>query len=426
VSPTTTPAGDIGVERLAKERPFVPAEINPATRSPTQARPSRDAALDYLRAFITVLVVAVHSVAAYALIIPASRPRHSWLAGAPIADSHRLFGFDLFLHFNDNFFMSLMFFVSGLLAWSSLARKGSAIFLRDRVLRLGVPLLLALLLMPPAYYAAYLVRATNPSFKAFWREWLSLGFWPSGPLWFIAMLLAFDALAAAVHRFAPRALPRLNHFAAIAFQRPAVFFAGFMVVSAVAYLPMRIAFGADSWVKFGPFFLQTSRLLHYGLYFGAGGSIGGGDVAHSLVARDGRLACRWPPWLLAALAMFAVDAVLIFAILPMAAAKGVAPLLRHVTSGLSFVICCGVTSFAMLALFLRLANTRNPVLDSLSRNAYGIYLVHFAFVLWLQYALLPAMLPAAAKAAAVLALALAASWTTIAALRRIPAVARVI
>jgi peptidoglycan/LPS O-acetylase OafA/YrhL len=424
VSTTATPVAETGVKRPAKQA-FAEPATNVTARSPARAPMSRDPALDYLRAFITVLVVAVHSVAGYALIIPASRPVHSWLAGAPIADSHRLFGFDLFLHFTDNFFMSLMFFLSGLFVWPSLARKGSAIFLRDRVLRLGVPFLLALLLMPLGYYAAYLVHATDPSFEAFWLEWLSLGFWPSGPLWFVAMLLGFDVIAAAVHRLAPGLLTRLNRLTSTASQRPAIFFAGFMIVSAVAYLPMRIVFGADSWVKFGPVFLQTSRLLHYGVYFVAGIAVGASD-SHGLVAHDGRLARRWPAWLFAAVATFAIDVALIFAILPMAAANGVAPLARHLISGLAFVMCCGATGFAMLALFLRFANTRTPVLDSLARNAYGIYLVHYGFVLWLQYALLPAALPASAKAATALAVALGASWMTTAALRRIPAVARVL
>jgi surface polysaccharide O-acyltransferase-like enzyme len=80
----------------------------------------------------------------------------------------------------------------------------------------------------------------------------------------------------------------------------------------------------------------------------------------------------------------------------------------------------------MLALFLRFANTRAPTIESLSRNAYGIYLVHFGFVLWTQYVLLPAALPAAAKAATVLTVALVASWMTTAVLRQIPGVGRVI
>ena len=426
MSTTATPIADAGVERPRKEVLAVPAATDVAARSPAQATTSRDAALDNLRAFVTVLVVAVHSVAAYALIIPASHPRHSWLAGAPIADSHRMPGVDLFLHFNDNYFMSLMFFLSGLFVWPSLARKGGAIFLRGRVLRLGVPFVFAALLMPLAYYASYRAHVIDPSFEAFWREWLSLGFWPSGPLWFVALLLAYDALAAAVHRVAPHLLPRLNRLASAASQSPAMFFASLMIVSAVAYLPLRVAFGADSWVKFGPFFFQTSRLLHYGIYFFAGVAVGAGDIACGLFARDGRLAERWPVWLFAALAMFAIDVMMIVAILPMAVANGVAPLARHLISGLVFIMCCGTTSFATLALFLRFANTRAPVLDSLSRNAYGIYVVHFGFVLWMQYVLLPAALPAAAKAATVLTVALVASWMATAALRQIPGVGRVI
>ena len=39
--------------------------------------------------------------------------------------------------------------------------------------------------------------------------------------------------------------------------------------------------------------------------------------------------------------------------------------------------------------------------DSLRGNAYGIYLVHYAFVTWLQYALLHAPLAAMVKAALV-------------------------
>src|SRR6516162_7789729 len=63
-----------------------------ASRVPVQAATSRDTAFDYLRAFITVLVVAHHSVIAYARISPdvgLRHPLHPWLAGIPIADSHR-------------------------------------------------------------------------------------------------------------------------------------------------------------------------------------------------------------------------------------------------------------------------------------------------------------------------------------------------
>jgi hypothetical protein len=62
---------------------------------------------------------------------------------------------------------------------------------------------------------------------------------------------------------------------------------------------------------------------------------------------------------------------------------------------------------------------RSRVLDSLSRNAYGMYLVHYVFVVWLQYALLNAHLFAFTKAAIVFGVTLVLSWATSAALRRL-------
>jgi surface polysaccharide O-acyltransferase-like enzyme len=55
---------------------------------------------------------------------------------------------------------------------------------------------------------------------------------------------------------------------------------------------------------------------------------------------------------------------------------------------------------------------RDRRLDSLSQNAYGIYLVHYVFVVWLQYALLDASLDAFGKVAIVFVAALALSWAT--------------
>ena len=199
-----------------------------------------------------------------------------------------------------------------------------------------------------------------------------------------------------------------------------------MLVSAAAYLPLRAVFGPESWAAVGPISMQSSRALHYLAYFLAGVAIGDCEIGHGLLAPDGILVRRWWRWTLRALGLFAVYVAMLVGLGPGGPANGLPPLARQLILGLGFVLCCGAISFAMLAVFRRFANARTPVLTSLSRNAYGIYLVHYGFVMWLQYALLPAALPAAAKAAVVLSVALAASWTATAALRRIPAVARVI
>jgi peptidoglycan/LPS O-acetylase OafA/YrhL len=392
------------------------------------AQPGRDTALAYLRAFIVALVVAHHSVIAYALYAPgivAGPPSRPWLSGIPIADSHRLLAFDLMSFFDDIFFMSLMFLVSGLFVWPSLARKGRATFMRDRSLRLGLPFALAALLAPLAYYPAYRVGAADPGFAAFLRQWLSLasiGAWPSGPAWFVWVLLVFDGVAVGIHRFAAVPVAGLARLASGPLRRPTAFFAVLIAASAVAYLPMRVAFGAGSWVSAGPFAVQTSRSLLYLVYFLAGVVIGASGVERSMLARGGRLAAQWPVWVVAALALFGMNVALVAALPPQTTASG-APVLAR---GFAFVLCCGATAFAFMALFRRFANRRSRVFDSLSDNAYGIYLIHYGFVLWIQYALLRLSLPAAAKAAIVFAGALALSWSAIAALRRIPAVARVI
>jgi hypothetical protein len=66
------------------------------------------------------------------------------------------------------------------------------------------------------------------------------------------------------------------------------------------------------------------------------------------------------------------------------------------------------------------------LLDNLTQNAYGIYLVHYVFVTWLQLWLFGADLSAVVEATLVFAGMLLLSWSLIAALRHVAAVARVL
>ena len=58
--------------------------------------------------------------------------------------------------------------------------------------------------------------------------------------------------------------------------------------------------------------------------------------------------------------------------------------------------------------------------------AYGVYLLHYIFIIWLQYAVYDYSLPAGVKFAIVFAGTLAMSWALTVMLRRIPVVARMI
>jgi peptidoglycan/LPS O-acetylase OafA/YrhL len=74
-------------------------------------------------------------------------------------------------------------------------------------------------------------------------------------------------------------------------------------------------------------------------------------------------------------------------------------------------VACAADGLALLALCLRFAaGLRWSPADSLSANAYSIYLAHYVFIVWLQYALLDSGLFVVLKPAIVLAGALALSW----------------
>lgn len=408
----------------AMQTPSRSPRIGTAEMAPSTAG-GYNVAIGYLRMFIVLLVVAHHAVLAYHPYAPAppaslvEQPR-LWQA-FPIVDSHRWSPFSIFVSFNDIFFMSLMFLLSGLFVWPSLTRKGSAIFLRDRALRLGLPFLVAAALVAPlAYYPTYLQTGATSGFAGFWQQWHSLGTWPAGPAWFLWLLLAFDCVAAFLYRLTPRWGEVIGRLSRQAWYRPFAFVWMLVGVSTIAYLPMELAFNPFAWSSFGPFTFQTSRLLHFAVYFMAGVGLGAYGIERGLLASDGALAGRWFRWLSAALLTFAG------AIIVIIVAITTRTRFWEVVGDFAFVVSCAVSSFAFLAVFVRFARHRVAILDSLTANAYGIYLVHYAFVSWLQYELLPASVPAVAKAAIVFFGAVLLSWGSTAVLRRIPMVRRVI
>jgi peptidoglycan/LPS O-acetylase OafA/YrhL len=413
---------------LASFFPPVKAWIHTGKANPLPAAGAREASFDYLRAFIVLLVLLHHSVLAYAVLWPA-QPRTFRILPAPIVDPQRWAGFDVLAAFNDTFFMALMFLLSGLFVWPSLERKGGARFLRDRILRLGVPFaVVAGILMPLAYYPSYAATGADPGFLAYARAWLSLGFWPSGPAWFIWLLLVFDAVAAGIYVLRRRWTANAQARRPLGVHgRPTAFVAILLVVSALVYVPMALAFGAERWLTLGPFSFQASRPLLYATYFLVGLQMGAFGMDSGLLARSAGLARRWPIWLAAGLAAYALRlAVIVMLVLPVAAAHRPLPLTLRLLSDLTLVLCCSTISFAFIALFRRFAVGRQPIFDSLSASSYGMYLIHYPVVVWLQFALLAAALGPIEKGVIVSLGAVILSWGLVVALRRVPVIARVL
>jgi glucans biosynthesis protein C len=370
--------------------------------------------LGNLRAIVILIVVAFHSVLPYlASQAPEpfafDAPPYRWIA-FPIVDRERWFGFDLFCAWQDISLMSLMFFLAGLFAPQSLLRKGSRAYLADRWWRIGLLFILAVAFLSPlAYYASYRATAADPSFAAFWQHWCALPMWPTGPQWFLWQLFLFSAIGAALHGLTPSWQPVLGRLVAACNERPLLFVTALTALSAFGYVPLAMAFGPWEWTYLGPLSFQLSRPLHYFVYFFAGFAIGAYGIDRSVLRSDGPVARHWLAWLAAAIASFAAWGGLTSLTLP---DWNAAALAYRLAAAAIFPVASATGVLAFVAIALHWMRAADRVLGSLSANAYGIYLVHYVFVLWLQYALLGAGLNAFGKVGLVFAAALALSWVT--------------
>jgi GNAT superfamily N-acetyltransferase len=404
------------------------AQIRAAPKTAT-----RDAALDRARTFITLLVLANHAVVAYTAF-GRFYPNHYLWSTAPVVDNQRWGGFNVLTLFNDAFFMSLMFLLSGLFVWPSLKRKGIGHFLRDRALRLGLPFLaLIFILMPIAYYASYLLTGARLGFIDFWLGNFRQGIWFDGPGWFIWFLLFLDLLAIPFLYLAPGLIEAINRLSLRSFERPVLFASALAVAAIIAYVPMLFEVGAVRWFNWGPLQVQLSRVVLYGVFFLAGMGIGAADIDRGLLARSGALAQGWLISVIAAgLSFGALGFLVHFRRMRLSNLAGAPPFWWQSSYGAVYAIACVTICLAVLALFLRFGQGEKNILDPVRGDAYGIYVVHYIPLLWLQYALLdisfaPVMqLSAIVKAVVVFVLTLASSWAVTAALRKIPGATRVL
>jgi fucose 4-O-acetylase-like acetyltransferase len=164
------------------------------TLTQVYAREVRHQYLDVVKLLLTLLVVGVHAAITYGAA-------GSWFIADPVQDFPTSAALTFFNIYCQSFFMGLFFFISGLFTPRSIERKGPARFVLDRLVRLGIPLVVFFFLINPlTEYAGY--RADHPDGIAilpFLRECLrGLTGTGTGPLWFVQTLLAFSVLAAIV------------------------------------------------------------------------------------------------------------------------------------------------------------------------------------------------------------------------------------
>ena len=380
---------------------------------------ARIIAFDRARTFITLMVVVHHSVVNFTYFGNGDRMR--WL------------GFDLMVLFNDSYFMAFMFLISGLFVHESLTRRGAAGYLRRRAFRLGVPLLISIfVLIPIAYYASFLryhlPGTTDFNFVHYWWRMITVGPWPSGQSWFLWVLLVFDIVAVVIWAMAPKMLAAWGQLIAALRDRPVTAFAAFLILSIVVYVPMRLAVGDGAWFEPGhyPFPIQTSRILLYPAYFFTGVGIGMIGLRTGILAEKGAIVGRWPLWLAFAVVLYGTILLLVYAHHNWLENFDNPALWWQVAYAIAFASFSAAMAFTIPATSLRLAHSSLRFLDAMQPSAYGIFLLHYVFIIWLQYVVYDPAWPAGVKAAIVFVGTLGGSWLITVWVRKIPFVARMI
>jgi surface polysaccharide O-acyltransferase-like enzyme len=375
----------------------------------------RKVEIDYLRTFVITLVLFVHASLAYttSAFIDSNNPIAS---SNPVVNVQRWIGFDLIVAFNETFSMSLLFFVSGLFVWQSLSRKGPCKYFGDRLKRLGLPFVIGVLfLIPLAYYPAQLevglITGKNTSYGVFWLRMIRSGFETAGPLWFLWLLLVFNCLSTLLYRTVPLFGSFVRGQLDNILSRPVIFFGVLFGISIIVYLPIAITFGPLRWIGIGPFNAQAGRILLYLVYFLAGTAVGATSIERNVFKTDGSLAKLWWGWAAVGLMSFAVFIIMVVVVTPME---------RTIVSEIAFVVCCWAFVLGMTGFFLRLGKRHVRIFDSLSENSYGIYIVHYVFVTWLQFLLLGSGLAPLMKGIVVFVGTLILSWVLVASIRHIP------
>lgn len=156
--------------------------------SHAEAAPSsRNGGIDALRAVLIALVILHHTALTYG-------GTGAWfyreIDPGQTASSQLL---SLFCAVNQAWFMGMYFLISGAFTPGAVARHGASGFLKERLVRLGVPLLVFGFLIGPATVALAATATGHPFLATLRAVWTTAVFVP-GPLWFAEALLLFSVL----------------------------------------------------------------------------------------------------------------------------------------------------------------------------------------------------------------------------------------
>ena len=404
-------------EQIAIPQPTVePAALPAAQAVPAagvRARAGRLTFVDNIRVLLTILVILHHLV-----IIYAGTGGWYWKEGREDLVTGALGGW--FCATNQSYFMGLFLLISAYFVPGSYDRKGAGRFLKDRLIRLGIPLALYSWVINPLFVWELFYRDTGLSF---WRYYPGQYFRTEavighGPLWFVEVLLIFS-LVYAVWRLATRSRP----------PQPAVeapfpanrFLALFALLLGVTTFVVRLPFPMDGYT-FGPLNLQFGFFAQYIALFVLG------LIAYRrnwLVGLPDKTGLFWLRIAIALILLWAPMMIVNGAIDGDQSFKGGANWQAGLYAVWESLMCLSMC-IGLIYAFRRYLNHAGRISRFLVPNAYTAYIIHAPLITYLALALRGVTLYPLLKFALVAPVALLLCFGLSSLIRKIPYTDRVL
>jgi glucans biosynthesis protein C len=331
--------------------------------------------LDNLKIFLTILVV-VHHVGQ-----PYGGSNGFWYY-----NSKEYVNLGRFFSVNAGFFMSLFFLISAYFLPSSFRKKGTKTFLKDRLIRLGVPLLFGFLVIMPVlmyfFYINFRQYGNISFFDYFFSIYLGFGGMPDGwtgpvfpdmqfgHLWFIEHLLIYALLYIVFYRLFKgrisfRFLEDLNN---------SKLFLIAVMVSIITFA-VRIKYPIDHWEGLLGFIqVEYAHLPQYASFFLLG------MLAFKYKWWDKLTVRLGGPWL--AIGVVLSAARYLTNMVPYS--QGDFTSINLLYSFYETFLCFGL-GFGLIFLFKMVLNKSNSFVKILSDNSFAVYIFHLPMAVLMQY-----------------------------------------
>jgi peptidoglycan/LPS O-acetylase OafA/YrhL len=359
-------------------------------------------ALDALRGGALLLGIVLHATLSF---LPGSA--QFWF----VRDTHPSLLLGLLSFTIHVFRMTTFFVMAGFFARMSFHRRGTWGFIRDRLQRIALPLVIGwpIIFTPISLIVIWASYLPNGGPVHGVRNWPPvLPNFPLTHLWFLYVLLELYVAMLLLRG----AIVRLDGSGTLRALLDRLF-AGIMrnpLASLVLAIPIGIAFSLDQrWINvMGVRTPDQSLITNAQAWIGFGTAFGVGWLLHRQVDLLRLLERRWLPHLVLALGLILISFVLSGVMLsaPGAPKLPVSFATLRLVSAILYAPAIWISTFAVVGLALRFMSGFSPAWRYLADAAYWLYLIHMPIVMALQVALSQLDWPGLIKFAVIIVVAI--------------------